>query len=409
MTNHKAARQLEHPSYTVADSCGVCNRNDLESVWSLEKLPFTETFGSFDPNYPSQDQRILICQACGHFQLEFQVSPAFLYNPLNYHFKSSGQKRHVEESELLKFIQMHTTAHVNNVLEFGANDLGFSIRMLSMGIGKFVHAVDPLAPENSGHDRLASHQLMITDYLSEIGPKFDLVIARHTMEHISNPLDLLRLLQARITNDSVIIMEFPNLASIVKGLRGDAFFHQHYHYFDLSSVMTLAAELGMELIGHRLNHRGSNGGSIMVALKKSKVTGLRPERIATATAFGTRHPMDRAMGFVKFQSIFRQQMSVIAGAISLNSPVFGLGAGLMLPVLDYHLGGAVQELGTVLDDDPAKHGTSYSNLRVQIRSPASFRFPEVFNLLITSTENLRVLSKRSDELGASKIISLSIT
>jgi hypothetical protein len=119
--------------------------------------------------------------------------------------------------------------------------------------------------------------------------------------------------------------------------------------------------------------------------------------------------MDRSMGFVKFQSIFRQQMSVIAGAISLNSPVFGLGAGLMLPVLDYHLGGAVQELGTVLDDDPAKHGTSYSNLRVQIRSPASFRFPEVFNLLITSTENLRVLSKRSDELGASKIISLSIT
>jgi len=388
--------------------CGVCGSEQLETVWGLPSLPLTETYGVYSPDFPSFDQSVQICRQCGHFQLGQRIDPQFLYSDENYQFKSNGAKREVEEQIFLRFALSHAAKHNRNILEFGANDLSLAIHLTKLGHAVF--AVDPLVSEAPRGIGLRTFKMMVEDFLLESDETFDLIVARHTLEHVDNPKDLLMKLLNKVSSSGVIILEFPSLDLVVGSLRGDAFFHQHYHYYDLASVERLSREVGAEVQGFFQNPRGSNGGSLMVAICRE---GVRPNRLQTTDlgkiAFRSRIPSDRAKGFKHFINNWQNQMEILSSLITENQPVFGIGAGLMTPVLDYHLKGLISRLPCILDDDPSKNGTSYRNLNVPISLPEKFELPERFSALVTSLESSQQILERARSLGASKILTLPIS
>lgn len=388
-------------------SCGVCGHADLEIVWKLPNLPLTETYGRFSADYPNFDQEVRICAICGHFQLGMRVDPSFLYSEENYAFKSVGSKRVEEEGLLASFIERFAPKSPSYILEIGANDLSFAERLSTLG--KKVIAVDPLVGDAPKASRVQSFRMMAEEFIRSTNEIFDVVVARHTLEHVDNPRLLIGQLFEKVSSKGVIVLETPSLDLIVASLRGDACFHQHYHYFDLVSFKRLAAEVDGHIVGYWRNRQGSNGGSIMVALGKGRPgTSNKPLATSEPSAFRTDVPLERAGGFDRFKRQFRSQMETLVALIQNNDPVIGIGAGLMTPVLDYHLEGAVASLPLILDDDPLKHGTSYRNLDVRIELPEKAKLPEGFSALITSLENPKPIFRRATELGAQKILSLPI-
>lgn len=392
---------------TAAISCGVCGQGDLEIVWTLPNLPLTETYGTFAADYPNFDQEVRVCIACGHFQLGMRVDPSFLYSDENYAYKSVGFKRVEEERLFVSFISRFAPNSVNNILEIGANDLSLAEQLSTLG--KQVFAVDPLVGDAPKGSRVKGFRMMAEDFIQRTTEVFDLVVARHTLEHVDDPRLLLAQLFEKVSSKGVIALEFPSLDLIVSSLRGDAFFHQHYHYYDLASVKKLANEVGANLLGFWQNRQGSNGGSIMVTLgRDGSRAGRQSFAKGTATAFGAESPSERARGFDRFKSHFLGTMETLASLVESNQPIVGIGAGLMTPLLDYHLHGAIGRLPMILDDDAQKHGTSYRNLNVRIELPDKAVLPEGFSALITSLENPKPIFRRATELGAQKILGLPI-
>lgn len=391
-----------------ARNCGICQESNLLAVWDLPNLPLTETYGPFSKNYPSFDQSVQACAKCGHFQLGSRVSPEFLYSSENYSFKSLGMKRDAEEQLFIRFISEHVNLESKLILEFGANDLSLA-RKLSKG-GNKVFAVDPLVESFEVEPEISAFPVMIEEFLDQTVETFDLIVARHTMEHIDRPLELVERLLSRLTSGGVIVFEFPSLDRIVSSLRGDAFFHQHYHYYDLASVRQLALGLGAGIVGFWQNRQGSNGGSLMVALSG----GAKSEKgwVANAShcvAFGSFEPADRFEAFGRFRDLFINQMTILGFLIETNSPVLGIGAGLMTPVLDYHLGGRIGDLPMILDDDISKHGGGYRNLNTTIQHPDLVSIPAGFTALVTSLENPKPIFSRAIQLGAEKVLGLPVS
>jgi len=395
-------------AFRVASTCGVCGAENLTGLWELPSLPLTETYGVFTDDYPNFDQEVQICEDCGHFQLGNRVSPDFLYSPENYAFQSLAAKRAVEEKLFVDFISRFIPDSVGSILEFGANDLSLANQLAKLG--KQVIAVDPLVSQAPADKKISTFPAMVEHFLEAETQYFDLIVARHTLEHVDNPLRLLSRIFERVSRRGVVALEFPSLDLLVASQRGDAFFHQHYHYFDLASVHRLARGLGVNILGYSQNRQGSNGGSIMVALGTSgALLDLSQFEASRGIAFGTERASNRAIGFEKFRSGFVAQMENMITLIDLNKPLVGLGAGLMTPIFDYHLKGAIGHLPMILDDDSSKHGTSYRNLDVPIKLPNKASLPPGFSALITSLENPKPMFARAVELGAQKVLGLSVS
>ena len=400
-------KDLMYPS-EAAKWCGVCGLQNLTDFWDLPSLPLTETFGDFDPTFPSYNQALCMCMDCGHVQLLNRISPSHLYSPEAYQFKSLGVKRGKEEVFFLDFAFGLLRQNPGRVLEFGANDLSLANRLIERA--DEIHAVDPMVGESTASG-LFTHPMFVMDFFKSNELKFDLVMARHTLEHVDDPKSLLASIRERLSPSGIVVLEFPNLESIVKSLRGDAFFHQHYHYFDFSTVSRLSIESGMRIIGVKTNSEGSNGGSLLVALDNGAAAPAIPLTLTEGVSrFSRSHNIDaRLQEFKWFRNRFSLQCEIIMESLALNDPVVGVGAGLMTPILNYHLRGEVEKLSFILDDDRTKHGTSFKNMNIKVAHPDLTDLPKDFSTLITSTENLKTLYARSISLGTTKIISLSVS
>jgi hypothetical protein len=75
----------------------------------------------------------------------------------------------------------------------------------------------------------------------------------------------------------------------------------------------------------------------------------------------------------------------------------------MLPALGYHLGTDFGNFSAILDDDPAKSGLGYVNLRTRVRRPAGLDLSKA-TVVLTALDNRRPILKRLAELRPKRII-----
>lgn len=385
-------------STRLVAACGVCRGTDFAEVWNLDAYPLTEQFGTYDPEFPTIDQALMKCKVCGHVQLRDQVDPEFLYSKDNYKFVSGTTPKLAREYEfLLDFTRSVLPADgVRAALEFGSSNL--TVAEILCGIADTVMAVDPLLPEFSPSPGVLLHHGTIERVLQDgLGVRPQLVVARHTLEHILDPAHVVKELLAACDANSVLVFEVPSLSHLVSKLRFDAITHQHIHYFSVQSAAALAAATGSSLVAWAFNPLGSNGGSLLFALAKTDNRSLAPK--VPAQAVGVEQGIDR----------FIAEMSCIRGILDWGSETAGFGAGLMLATFDYHLHGAVGKLGVVFDDDETRNGSGYRNVDVEVRHSSGLGDFRSGAFLVTSLENSRAIYRRLVDLEVGRIISTAVS
>ena len=379
--------------------CGISGAKDFHSLWKLPGLPLTERFGPYDPNHKlAFDQELLISLPTGHVQLRNQVDPKILYNSSEYSFRTGGSDKSRRDVNFFHaYLQQFTAGRsFKSAVDVGGNDL-FVIRGLS-GLAQHCAVVDPICASVDGQTidgiKVFGRFVEEVDFSNDMPPP-DLVVCRHTLEHITNPRQVIEQWFRQCAEDCLYVVEIPCFENLVESLRFDAVFHQHVHYFDLSSFKRLIWECGGEYLGHTFNHQGSCGGALLIAFRQAKTKQIKPE-IELAS---------RIAGFERRIALYKTQMAMMKESLdALPGPVYGYGASLMLATLGYHLQTDFSKLECVLDDDAARDGATYENIPVTVRHTAKVAPVPNSSYLITSLENIRPIYRRILELTPRRIL-----
>jgi cyclopropane-fatty-acyl-phospholipid synthase len=380
------------------DYCGICESNHFQILWDLPKLPLTERFGPYSPEKNlAYDQKLLICKNCGHVQLEKQLDPGILYTSKEYSFRTGeSASSRTSVAFFLQFLKKVSDKKNHSFVDIGGNDL-YLARQLN-GMVKQRCVIDPICAEADGsqvdgiqiYGRFIEEVDLATDLKSP-----DLIACRHTLEHIANPRKVLLQLFEQCDSDCLYLFEVPCFENLVEGLRFDAVFHQHYHYYDLASFKRLLWETGGEYIFHSYNHQGSCGGAMLIAFRKAKTKQAKPILNIPQRVKFMKERLKCFSNYMDLQSSFLH---------NLPSQIFGYGASLMLATLAYHLKTDLSQLVCILDDDPTKENWTYENLPVTVQNPNKIKPAPNSSYLITSLENTRKIFNRIQDFQPRRIL-----
>ena len=375
------------------------NENTFDVLWDLPAFPLTEKFGNFSGIQSfSFDQSLVIDKSTGDVQLSNQIPPSELYSESNYNFRTSETGSSI--AHLNKFLDFFNSCVDQDkkfkvMVDIGGNDLA-TVKKLKHKSEKCA-VVDPICA--SIDNDIVENVKVIGRFIEDVNletelDRPDLVICRHTIEHISNPCSFIEQLFNQCDEECLFIFEMPCFESLLSSMRLDAIFHQHVNYFDIKSFRSLLDRVGGE--SHAVNHQGPCGGSLYVCFKR-RSTKLS-EKIKIDVSEKTNFILKKISVYESFMKI---QSDIIT---ELNDCLYGYGAGLMTATLAYHLKLDMSKLACILDDDPAKHNTGYENLDVLIRNTNIISPEPNMNYLITSLENIRPIYKRIISLNPKRVI-----
>jgi len=349
--------------FLEVQSCPICDSGSISRVAYLPGYPLTEFFSQTvidEGDGYRLDQALLVCENCAHVFLERQIESTLLYGN-HYQTRSAGSSGSVKALErLVHFMQgFEDIGTFDLCIDVGANDGTLLKKLPGYGfMGRRV-GIDPSSLNWSdgieGHTCFAEE----VDFNSIVsGTDAALLIASHVLEHVSDPVGLFRTLASSMRSRDRLLVQFPALEPMGAQLRFDQVHHQHYHYFSWSSFREILRLSGLEAVAVDIDW--DHYGSATCLLKRSSRSDLTLEVNAWNDAWtGLGGLRGIAFGDLqeRFQTFVNFQKSV---DLSLTSTSFlALGAGLMSPIVFYHLPRGRDNCISIIDDDEDKWGRRY--------------------------------------------------
>lgn len=366
------------------DRCAICD-GPVTPLIDLPQLPLTDSYCREAVANPIMgiDQKMLYCHSCGHGQLETLVAPEVLYGT-NYCFRTSSSPTARKGTEFFLSVidQIAPGRKFRCVLDLGCNDL-FLLQRLKDRTG-FRVGIDPVWRGRDCEDD--SIQVFGMNFeevdLNQLPEKPDLIVCRHTLEHIIDPRKVVAALMDIAAPDALFVFEVPGFDGLVQRLRFDQVFHQHAQYFSLASFLKLLEVVGGRHLLHRFNFH--DWGAMAVAFVKGNAN---PDALARQWS-----PAEISVRYTSFQQQMRATGELLA--FYAGSPLYGYGAAQMLPVLGYHMGTDFKELIAVIDDDESKDGIGYWNLPVKVTPARKVADLAEAAVLITAIDNVQPILTR---------------
>ena len=373
------------------DKCGLCESDGLETISDLPKFPLTGIFlKQRNPDIPKGfDQALNMCGECGHLQLAKVLPPPVLYGDGYSHRSSASHLSSSASDSFIDYIdQLAPGRRFNCILEIGCNDLVLLSKLSKKG--KQVFGIDPIwidkSPEPPANATIIGGYVEDVDIQAELGSKPDLIVSTHNLEHIVDPLALLKRLLDLIADDGLLVIEVPDSDCLLRHRRFDQIFHQHVHYLGLDTFLKLIKAAGGRYLGHSYNY-ANWGGSFSVAFARDGESDEMPQaRAPSITEVAANY------------EAFREQMSRFGDLIGgVDFPLVGYGAGQMVPAVAYHLGSDLGFLECIYDDDQNRNGLYYPHITPSIKTPSKDLFLGNRGVVITALDGVRAITNRLRE------------
>lgn len=140
--------------------------------------------------------------------------------------------------------------------------------------------------ETSAAERLTFVQELYSD--NNADPSADLVVCRHTLEHIRPVGEFLRLLRRTVCDDAILFFEVPDMYRILQETAFWDVYYEHCNYFTCGSLTRLVRRAGFDVLDVHLDY-----GNQYVALE------ARPSRQpSSASPLPDEEPVDLLAGEV---------------------------------------------------------------------------------------------------------------
>ncbi|WP_443629985.1 class I SAM-dependent methyltransferase [Candidatus Njordibacter sp. Uisw_056] len=146
-----------------------------------------------------------------------------------------------------------------SVLEIGVGE-GFLLKELSKNVKDYKgvdfskYSIAQFFPELLSHFEQAD----VYEYLRELDKKYDVIILRNTIEHVREPMELMKALKESINPNGLVAFSFPNDYSVIQELskkmgytKKEEFWFcppEHLSYFNTETGKKFAEKCGLNIV-----------------------------------------------------------------------------------------------------------------------------------------------------------------
>jgi 2-polyprenyl-3-methyl-5-hydroxy-6-metoxy-1,4-benzoquinol methylase len=236
------------------DSCLLCS-GPLERVFEHTSPPPGET--RFDLGGKPYRRSILRCGLCGHLTNRHQLDLTNLYAGAYMDATYPGDRLRARYDRIMS-LPPESSDNVGRVARIVAElpqpaavlDIGSGLGVFPARMKEAGWAVTGLDPDPRAIEHLRGDvgvDAVEGDFMhcEDLG-RFDLVTFNKVLEHVEDPVAMLRRAQSFLEPDGVVYIELPDgeLAAAESPARQELFI-EHHHAFSMASLCLLAAHAGL--------------------------------------------------------------------------------------------------------------------------------------------------------------------
>jgi SAM-dependent methyltransferase len=300
--------------------CKICNKAFL-SYLSLGDHPCADTFLKSKKEAINLKKFPLIvgyCK-CSHLSAIHKISGFQRYEKHDYSYTSDNSivSRTHFKNIAHQICKKNKINHKSLVVEAGSNDGTFLKEIINFSRSKVI-GVDP--SKNISNIARKKNIKAITGYFNDklskkikkTFGKADIIYGANVFNHVDDINDFLKGVKRLIKDDGELILEVPDLNSLIKSIGFDTIYHEHRHYFSESSIYHALKKHG--LYCYKIEKINYMSGSLRIFASNKKIKIKRKLNKISLIQFKRFN--------IKVKFIIKE----IKKFVKKNSPVIGIGA-----------------------------------------------------------------------------------
>jgi novobiocin biosynthesis protein NovU/D-mycarose 3-C-methyltransferase len=368
------------PDHVIRKTCRICGGADLWTFLDLGSTPLANSFitpervSDSEIAYPLAAAR---CASCGEVQLTVVVRPDVLFAHYLYASSSSAPMLTHFDAYAAEIAERFAPRG-SLVVELGSND-GVLLRPLK-NRGLVAVGVEPAT--NLADVANAAGLTTVNAFFSEAVARdirgshgaATAVLANNVLAHIDDLGDVLRALDALLSDDGVFVAEVPYLGDLVENVEYDTIYHEHLSYFAIAPLARLFERADMELFDAR--RLPIHGGSIRIFAGRTGRHALTPD-LARSRAAEERAGLGDPQTYRRFAERVRASRAalreLIAAERGRGARVAALGATAKGNTLLNYCELGPTEVEYIGDSTPVKQGLLTPGMHIPVVAESKLR------------------------------------
>lgn len=359
-------------------NCSVCGRA-LEKALNLDAYPLLTSACPQDAMVPLLPIVAGYCPCCSHVQLIARPTPEELdlvylgeyTNVMEKGILSSADQMALDCKAFFDFADGGKLPADGQVLEIGCFDGSF----LSLFGGRRLIGCEPNPMGRMAAERYGVK--VVPKYFSAADfedSSVDLVVMRHLIEHLPEPLEALEACRQIIKAGGRLLIETPNIEHTLTQHVVGNFYHQHLHYFSRESLPLILRRAGFEVVAHGIK----DFRQFVVA---AKVDGTREALDESRAPYGVMI-CSQIDSYRRYLEALRLDMNAWLAGNPGRIAIYG--ASSTATGIVYAGGLPSGRLAYLVDADPRKHGKVLPGTDCAVFSPEHLREDPVETVFIAS-------------------------
>ena len=235
-----------------------CNKIFLKKLFTYSSRPQKEKKFKIKKKYRREYYQ---CNNCKHIFSKLYFDLKDIYNDQYFDNTYSNIKKLQNRFNYVKnlgYAKSDNKNRVKRVNYYFNNKKELSVLDVGSGMGIFLYEMQKRNWKCLGLDLDNRYKIFCKDFLNikilnqklqnlNIKKKFNLITFNKVLEHLSNPISLLKISKKFLKEDGVIYLEVPDSKVKKLGKYRDEFSLEHLHVFSIQSVSNMAEKSGFSV------------------------------------------------------------------------------------------------------------------------------------------------------------------
>ena len=345
--------------------CPCCKNKQFKEYLNLHKMPITDFF--YDKKikkFNVNNLKFEICEKCCYIKQNTEVKKEYL--KIN---RATTNQSPKYLDLIIDFIKKYKSDKNSLILEIGSNDGNF-LDKLKQEEYKNIVGIEPSTflsnlASSKGHKIINNYFTNeVVDKINQWNTKIDVIICRHTLEHVDNPYEFIKNIKESMSLDNTLLfIEVPDSNIIYEKNNFYEFWDEHISYFGAINLEFLLNQHGIYVTKiDKLKHLDSRNLLVWCELKETDKRNMNLENNEyTKWKYYINY-------FYKYKSLIRKNIK------KHPKPRFAIGASHPQTNFINYLN-IESDIDYLIDDDKYKIGKlpPINNKNIKIISTSEFK------------------------------------
>ncbi len=255
------------------NQCRSCKSKKLIKLFSLGNLSFTGKFSLPKDKIKKKPVSLVICKSCELVQLKHNYNLKYLYGP-DYGYRTGINKTMTDHvKKITKTLSEKANLKKNDlVLDIASND-GTLLNFYKKSVIKF--GIDPILnkyKKNYKHVKYSISGFFSAEKIkTKTNQKFKIITALSVFYDLVNPNKFLNDVKRLLLPEGMFLLEFADLASIIKYKMFDTICHEHLEYYSSKVIINLVKHNGLRVFDIKQNSINGSSKQYFICHHNSKI------------------------------------------------------------------------------------------------------------------------------------------